>query len=338
MWPVRTRRGTRKRCAILFVVVVCATVMVLTRPFVTTPVTQLEDLGIPLPQVAPGSSLSTTTVSSISRNLTTMSSNSSIIVVTTTTPASTPKTTSVSHTVSEIRMTSSSSETDQSVPLSSSPPPAFKPKNASVETSGAPPASVPPSSEKALVPETGGNESSAGVVPSSTLPLPPPPSSSAPPTVYSSIVPEPTPSHVEVGSGRGSLFKKEIDSVTLSKMPTIYVITPTFPRVEQMAEMTRLSQTLMHVPKLHWIVAEDARSKSPELEALLQRTGLAYTYVLGAMPESFRKKKGNKPKGVANRLAGLQWIRDHANDNGVMFFADDDNTYDIRLFEEVRAI
>ena len=38
-------------------------------------------------------------------------------------------------------------------------------------------------------------------------------------------------------------------------LPIIYFVTPTYPRREQIAELTRLGQTLMHIPKLHWIVA-----------------------------------------------------------------------------------
>ena len=53
------------------------------------------------------------------------------------------------------------------------------------------------------------------------------------------------------------------------------------------------------------------------------------------MPEIYKKRRGVKPRGVSNRNRGLQWIRANAT-KGVVYFADDDNTYDIRLFEEVR--
>lgn len=52
------------------------------------------------------------------------------------------------------------------------------------------------------------------------------------------------------------------------------------------------------------------------------------------MPERFRKTRSPQPKGVASRNKGLQWIRQNA-DGGVLYFADDDNSYDIRLFNEV---
>ena len=55
------------------------------------------------------------------------------------------------------------------------------------------------------------------------------------------------------------------------------------------------------------------------------------------MPELFKQKKGAKPRGVSNRNCGLEWLRANAK-SGVFYFADDDNTYDIQLFEEVSTI
>ena len=51
------------------------------------------------------------------------------------------------------------------------------------------------------------------------------------------------------------------------------------------------------------------------------------------MPAEMRKSWA-LPKGVSNRNGGIKWIRENAN-SGVVYFADDDNSYDIRLFEEV---
>ena len=49
---------------------------------------------------------------------------------------------------------------------------------------------------------------------------------------------------------------------TKTKIPTIFVITPTYSRPTQMADMTRLSQTLSLVDKIFWIVSEDSHIKS----------------------------------------------------------------------------
>ena len=42
----------------------------------------------------------------------------------------------------------------------------------------------------------------------------------------------------------------------------IYVITPTYTRPVQKAELTRLATVFVMVPNLHWIVVEDARHKT----------------------------------------------------------------------------
>lgn len=60
---------------------------------------------------------------------------------------------------------------------------------------------------------------------------------------------------------------------TGDELPTIYFITPTYPRREQFAELVRLGQTLMHVPNLHWIVADDTDSCSPQIDEFLNRFG-----------------------------------------------------------------
>jgi len=64
-------------------------------------------------------------------------------------------------------------------------------------------------------------------------------------------------------------------------MPVIYVITPTYQRVEQIAELLRLGQTLLHIPSLHWIVVEDSISLSPNVAELLHRLAIPYTHLYG---------------------------------------------------------
>lgn len=54
------------------------------------------------------------------------------------------------------------------------------------------------------------------------------------------------------------------------------------------------------------------------------------------MPAKFQKNKV-KPRGVSNRNRGLEWIRANAT-QGVFYFADDDNTYDLVIFDEVTYI
>ncbi|XP_053673239.1 galactosylgalactosylxylosylprotein 3-beta-glucuronosyltransferase S [Anopheles nili] len=117
--------------------------------------------------------------------------------------------------------------------------------------------------------------------------------------------------------------------------PTIYFVTPTYPRREQMAEIVRLGQTLMHVPRLHWIVADDTVSCSETLNSHLRKFGIPYTQLASPMPEVYRARK-NAPRGVANRRAALNWIRRNHKKSGVLYFGDDDNTFDLKLFSEIR--
>ena len=43
---------------------------------------------------------------------------------------------------------------------------------------------------------------------------------------------------------------------------TIFMITPTYARHTQKADLTRLLYTLLHVPNLHWIIVEDSPHKT----------------------------------------------------------------------------
>ena len=59
------------------------------------------------------------------------------------------------------------------------------------------------------------------------------------------------------------------------------------------------------------------------------------------MPESYRQLPPELwPKGVENRNQGMKWVYDHVlstgDYSGALYFADDDNTYDLRLFDEIR--
>ncbi|KZC14820.1 Galactosylgalactosylxylosylprotein 3-beta-glucuronosyltransferase P [Dufourea novaeangliae] len=122
---------------------------------------------------------------------------------------------------------------------------------------------------------------------------------------------------------------------TKETLEPLYIITPTYRRPEQIPELTRMSHTLMLVKNIHWLVIEDANVATKQVTRLLERTGLKFDHLTAPMPEKYKQKKGAKPRGVSNRNRGLQWIRANATD-GIFYFADDDNTYDITLFDEIR--
>ncbi|CAL4063973.1 unnamed protein product [Meganyctiphanes norvegica] len=117
--------------------------------------------------------------------------------------------------------------------------------------------------------------------------------------------------------------------------PTIYVVTPTYKRMTQIADMTRLSQTLMHVSNMHWIVVEDAETTSEVVHELIERTGLPYTHLAAAKPPDTKESKW-MGRGVFNRREALRWLREEKAE-GILYFADDDNSYDVRIFEQMRA-
>lgn len=129
-----------------------------------------------------------------------------------------------------------------------------------------------------------------------------------------------------------------------SQLPVIYLITPTNNRVEtQLADLTRLRNTLWLVPKLVWILIEDSSLKTKKIENFLKQSQLDFVHLNEETTEDLiiksSEKVWSKPRGVLQRNKGIEWLRDHSNKlelNGVVYFADDDNTYDIRLFEEMR--
>lgn len=107
-------------------------------------------------------------------------------------------------------------------------------------------------------------------------------------------------------------------------------------------------------PNLTWLVIEDAYETNDLVEEVLKKSMLKYYYLIGKsetvkrskhylkcssiaapMPAQYKNKtKGPKPRGVSNRNKGIEWIRENAK-TGVFYFADDDNTYDLELFNDV---
>ena len=127
-----------------------------------------------------------------------------------------------------------------------------------------------------------------------------------------------------------------------ASFPSVFVVTPTFKRYVQKAELTRISQAFKPVKKLHWIVVEDSVKKTDLVANFLHNSGLKYTH-LNVRTSSFLRRHKNeirrlKPRGVEQRNLAIEWIRKNINPHrtpGVVYFADDDNTYDSRIFDQV---
>lgn len=79
---------------------------------------------------------------------------------------------------------------------------------------------------------------------------------------------------------------------------------------------------------------------------LLEKAGLNFTHLNVETPKSLKLGlswiPSHTPRGTLQRNLGLHWLRDSfsntAPPEGVVYFADDDNTYSLELFEEVRDI
>ncbi|XP_046720960.1 galactosylgalactosylxylosylprotein 3-beta-glucuronosyltransferase 1 isoform X1 [Silurus meridionalis] len=128
-------------------------------------------------------------------------------------------------------------------------------------------------------------------------------------------------------------------------LPTIHVITPTYSRPVQKAELTRLANTFLHVPNLHWILVEDAQRRTLLVTRLLRETGLNYTHLNVETPRNYKLRGDARdpriPRGTMQRNLALRWLREtfspNSTQSGIVYFADDDNTYSLELFEEMRS-
>ena len=126
--------------------------------------------------------------------------------------------------------------------------------------------------------------------------------------------------------------KKKLDTV----VPTIYIITATYERPTQMPDLVRMEQTLRQVPSLLWILVEDSMHKTQHISNFLSRSRTPYVHLNIPSDQNHQLK----PKAVWQRNLGLTWLRKYIATNrssaGVFYIADDDNSYALQLFEEVK--
>ncbi len=132
-------------------------------------------------------------------------------------------------------------------------------------------------------------------------------------------------------------------------LPRIFLITPTYDHYSQAPELTRLCSTFRLVPSVHWIVVEDAEAKTAMVKNLLHRCGVSHTHLCA---KTLRNKTATNyagyHKGVEQRNYALDWLvanltggnkninPEKVEQEGVVYFADDDNTYSLELFENMR--
>ena len=108
-----------------------------------------------------------------------------------------------------------------------------------------------------------------------------------------------------------------------------------------------MCMTFMHVPKLVWIIIEDSYSKTELVTSVLERCRVESVHLNYRTSEDYRIKFWLwslftfSAKGVEQRNTGLEWLRSHCsphNCTGVVYFGDDDNKYDLRVFDEVSLL
>jgi len=101
----------------------------------------------------------------------------------------------------------------------------------------------------------------------------------------------------------------------------------------------------MHVTNLHWILVEDSNNRTDLVSKLLSESGLTFTHLNITTPPEMKRKRGEKRykkhRGVLQRNLALKWIRNNVNilkTKGAVYFMDDDNTYHVKLFDEIRKV
>ena len=122
-----------------------------------------------------------------------------------------------------------------------------------------------------------------------------------------------------------------------ASLPVIYMISPTYKRLTQKSDLTSVCATVTNVQNLVWIVIEDASEKTKLVTNLLKHCKVTSVHLNILTPDYFKQNKA-RPRGVEQRNAGLAWIREHNTKedcNGIIYFGDDDNSYDLRLFDVV---
>ncbi|KAK6038720.1 glycosyltransferase family 43 [Cooperia oncophora] len=95
-----------------------------------------------------------------------------------------------------------------------------------------------------------------------------------------------------------------------------------------------MANTLRLIPHLYWIVIEDGNATVPYVGRILQRSTLPFTYMAAKTPVNY------PGRGWYQRSVALQYLRSisaHILEkyrSAVVYFADDDNAYDTRVFTD----
>ncbi|CAH8439451.1 unnamed protein product [Heterobilharzia americana] len=126
--------------------------------------------------------------------------------------------------------------------------------------------------------------------------------------------------------------------------PVLYILTATYQRSVQKAELTRMCNTLHNLDDILWILVEDSAQPTRAVTNILHDCGVPYVHLNIPTPPSEKPRINEpywlRPKGILQRNLGLQWLRQNlilGRNKGVLYIADDDNSYSLRIFEEMRT-
>lgn len=109
-------------------------------------------------------------------------------------------------------------------------------------------------------------------------------------------------------------------------MKNLIILTTTYHNEKRPEYIERCISVFCRVPEIYWILVEDGSSPDPQITQMIQKSKIPYCYLA---------KGPTCDKGNSQKNFGLSYIHDHQL-TGIVYLADDDNYWDIRLFQEIR--
>lgn len=84
-------------------------------------------------------------------------------------------------------------------------------------------------------------------------------------------------------------------------MPILFLVTPTYARCTQLADLNRFKNTLLHVPKIIWIIIEDSPIKTETISKFLQESKIPFVHLVKETIKNMKKPDKSiwtKHKGI----------------------------------------
>lgn len=109
-------------------------------------------------------------------------------------------------------------------------------------------------------------------------------------------------------------------------MDKLIIVTPTYTNSKRTFFISECIKVFKNIPNLIWVLCEDADGIDIEINEMLTKSCITYKYL------SFgpTKDKGNEQRNVCYEYIVNNDI------NGIIYNADDDNQYEMKLFDEIK--